>query len=198
MNAQDDAAKENAVYKHAYVRCYQLYTFPRNSLIPNTRRVYLPILKIQKPWGKKIKHPGPFAKEFHVTSSFWALKTPSDGHHNLSVPLVLLLAPIPLKSIWTSHFNLGPVSHPPVCQWEALGSFLSGAPPCAGTGGPLLGSPEATPAPALTKPQAQSLLPVQLLQPLTNSMMHIWAPYSSQLLIYSKIPANDPVQPGQQ
>lgn len=37
--------KENAVYKHACVRCYQLYTIPRNSLIPTAHRVYLPILK---------------------------------------------------------------------------------------------------------------------------------------------------------
>lgn len=113
---------------------------------------------------------------------------------------VPLLEPIHGKmllfiSIWSSRFNLGPVSHPPPCangkhlawscqeplcrHWE-VSSEVSWSHPCS--------SPE----------QASAAPHSQLLRPLTSSVMQIWTPYSSQLLIYIKITANDPAKPGQQ
>lgn len=42
--------RKNAIYKYACVRCYQLYTIPRNALIPNMHGVYLLTLRNGTPW----------------------------------------------------------------------------------------------------------------------------------------------------
>lgn len=45
--------KENAVYKHACVKCYQLCTIPRNSLIPKTQTLLTHFKKLETLREKK-------------------------------------------------------------------------------------------------------------------------------------------------
>lgn len=147
--------KENAVYKHACVKCYQLCTIPRNSLIPKTQTLLTHFKKLETlREKKKIKQPDPFAEEFHIISSFWALKISSDGDHNLPC----------WSSLVGKMLLLTPICTPISAQCPTLPHVPTGATRlilvrelCAGTGRSLLGSPEATsPSPPLNKPQSAS------------------------------------------
>lgn len=116
--------KENAVYKHPCVRCYQLCSIPRNSLIPNTQSLLTHFKKCETLREKK-KQPCPLAKEFCIFLGFeniqwWRpqppLLEPTRGENaSLDIHLNLLLQFRP--SVSSSH----------VCQREALSSVLSGS-----------------------------------------------------------------------
>lgn len=152
---------------------------------------------------KKIKQSGPFAKEFHIISSFWALKTSSDGDHHLSGPLFLCWSPFMGKMLlFISSLNLSFQLRPSLssshrCHWEAFGLVFSGTSALA-LGGLCWGLL----MPSLLQPWTslvpQPLLTGQVLRPLTISMIQIWTHYTSQFLIYIKITTNDSVKARQQ
>lgn len=189
--------KENAVYKHACVRCYQLYTIPRNSLIPIAHSLLTHFKKLET-LRKKIIIQVLLKRNFILFLLFGLWKHPVIETTTSLRAFVCLLELIQgenaslLYPVWTSHFSLGPVSHPPTCAvggtWLCLARNL-----CAGTGKPLLGSP----SPALSQPSAAASPHRAAVPALTNPITQIWTHYSSQILIYIKVTTNDPVKAGQ-
>lgn len=128
--------KENAVYKHACVRCYQLYTIPRNSLIPSTHRLYLHILKNEKPREKKKKAPFIgvlLQRNFNLFLLFGFWKHPvMDTRTSLGLCSPAEASPLLGRMLlFISSLNLLFQLRPSLssshgCQSEALGSILSG------------------------------------------------------------------------